>query len=173
MWSLLTRCKANCFRLYPLYPPLFACDSLTFRRGTHSRDTFLLTCFGISKPVFGINAAYPTLNNNQPINQSYLDVGHTDDSAVKFLKCADHTAPPSELSTPTLIYRLNVVVWYWHWGVSCNNQGLMVRCEWVSDCCLTIIQHFSAISWREQVNFQWDDNEVRFVLAQHAELEFL
>jgi hypothetical protein len=63
----------------------------------------------ISKPVFGINAAYPTLNNNQPINQSYLDVGHTDDSAVKFLKCADHPAPPSELSTPTLIYRLNVL----------------------------------------------------------------
>ena len=26
----------------------------------------------------------------------------------------------------------------------------------------------SAISWREQVNFQWDDNHVRFVLDQHA-----
>ena len=24
--------------------------------------------------------------------------------------------------------------------------------------------------WREQVNFQWDDDEVRFVLDQHAEL---
>ena len=31
---------------------------------------------------------------------------------------------------------------------------------------------FSAISWREQVNFQWDDDEVRFVLDQHAELDF-
>jgi hypothetical protein len=31
---------------------------------------------------------------------------------------------------------------------------------------------FSAISWREQVNFQWDDDEVRFVLEQHAELDF-
>jgi hypothetical protein len=30
----------------------------------------------------------------------------------------------------------------------------------------------SAISWREQVNFQWDDDEVRFVLDQHAELDF-
>ena len=30
----------------------------------------------------------------------------------------------------------------------------------------------SAISWREQVNFQWDYDEVRFVLDQHAELEF-
>jgi hypothetical protein len=29
-----------------------------------------------------------------------------------------------------------------------------------------------AISWREQVNFQWDDDEVRFVLDQHAELDF-
>ena len=34
--------------------------------------------------------------------------------------------------------------------------------EWVSDCC---------ISWREQVNFQWDDDEVRFVLDQQAELD--
>jgi hypothetical protein len=38
--------------------------------------------------------------------------------------------------------------------------------EWVSDCC------FSAISWRAQVNFEWDDSEVRFVLDQHAELDF-
>ena len=44
--------------------------------------------------------------------------------------------------------------------------------EWVSDCCLTIIQQFlTAISWREQVNFQWDD-EAHFVLDQHAELDF-
>ena len=28
------------------------------------------------------------------------------------------------------------------------------------------------MSWREQVNFQWDDDEVRFVLDQHAELDF-
>jgi len=26
----------------------------------------------------------------------------------------------------------------------------------------------SAISWREQVNFQWNDDEVCFVLDQHA-----
>ena len=30
----------------------------------------------------------------------------------------------------------------------------------------------SAISWREHVNFQWDDEEVRFVLDQHAKLDF-
>jgi len=35
----------------------------------------------------------------------------------------------------------------------------------VSDCCLTPIHQFSAISWREQVNFQWNDDEVRLVLA--------
>ena len=44
--------------------------------------------------------------------------------------------------------------------------------EWVSDCRITPIQQFSAISWGEQVNFQWDDDEVRFVLDQHAELDF-
>ena len=30
---------------------------------------------------------------------------------------------------------------------------------------------FLAISWRKQVNFQWDNDEVRFVLDQHAELD--
>jgi len=30
----------------------------------------------------------------------------------------------------------------------------------------------SAISWWEQVNFQWDDDEVRFILDQHSELDF-
>jgi hypothetical protein len=34
-----------------------------------------------------------------------------------------------------------------------------------------IFSNFSAISWREHVNFQWDDDEVRFVLDTHAELE--
>ena len=33
-------------------------------------------------------------------------------------------------------------------------------------------QFFSYISWQEQVHFQWDDDEVRFVLDQHAELDF-
>jgi hypothetical protein len=37
--------------------------------------------------------------------------------------------------------------------------------------CLTsgLPSHFSVISWREQVNFQWDDDAVRFVPDQHAE----
>ena len=44
--------------------------------------------------------------------------------------------------------------------------------DWLTDCCLTLIQQFSAISWREQVNFQCDDDEVHFVLDQLAELDF-
>ena len=43
----------------------------------------------------------------------------------------------------------------------------------MSDCCLMPIQQFfSYIIAREQVNFQWDDDEVHFVLGQHAELDF-
>jgi hypothetical protein len=34
------------------------------------------------------------------------------------------------------------------------------------------LQLFSAILWREQANFQWDDDEVRFALDLHAELDF-
>ena len=32
--------------------------------------------------------------------------------------------------------------------------------------------NLSAISWRKQDKFQWDDDEVRFVLDQHAGLDF-
>jgi len=45
----------------------------------------------------------------------------------------------------------------------------------VSDCRLMPIQQFFSyicISWLEQVNFQWDDNEVCFIFDQHAELDF-
>jgi len=34
------------------------------------------------------------------------------------------------------------------------------------------LSNFSAVSWREQVNCQWDDDEVHFVLDQRAELDF-
>jgi hypothetical protein len=36
----------------------------------------------------------------------------------------------------------------------------------VSDCCLTPTQQFSPIPWREQINFQLDDDGVLFVLDQ-------
>jgi hypothetical protein len=43
--------------------------------------------------------------------------------------------------------------------------------EW-SDMSTHEFSNFSATSWWEQVNFQWDDDEIRFVLDQHAELDF-
>jgi hypothetical protein len=36
----------------------------------------------------------------------------------------------------------------------------------VSEWLLFNASNFSDISWREQINFQWDDDEVRFVLDQ-------
>ena len=45
---------------------------------------------------------------------------------------------------------------------------------WVSEWVIVVqrqLSNFTAISWREQVNFQWDDDEVRFVLDQHTELD--
>ena len=44
--------------------------------------------------------------------------------------------------------------------IGLNLQYLVVKCQ------------FSNCSWQEQVNFQWDDDEVRFVLDQHAKLDF-
>ena len=42
-----------------------------------------------------------------------------------------------------------------------------IRQDWVSDYCQ--LSKFSAISyaWCEQDNFQWDEDEVQFVLDQH------
>ena len=45
-----------------------------------------------------------------------------------------------------------------------DERKYITNCEWVSDCCLTPTQQFSAMSWREQVDCQWD--EVRVVLVQ-------
>jgi len=38
----------------------------------------------------------------------------------------------------------------------------------VGDCRLTPTQKFSTMSMREQVNFLWNDDEVRFMLDKHA-----
>jgi hypothetical protein len=38
---------------------------------------------------------------------------------------------------------------------------------------LLFYAYFSAISWWKQVNFQWDDDEARLVLDQHALLDFI
>ena len=50
------------------------------------------------------------------------------------------------------------------------NKQTNERSEWLLFDANAAI--FSAISWREQVNFQWDDDEVVFVLDQQAELDF-
>ena len=47
--------------------------------------------------------------------------------------------------------------------------------ERASDCCLMPIQqvfNYICISWREEVNIQWEDDQICFVLDQHTELDF-
>jgi hypothetical protein len=61
--------------------------------------------------------------------------------------------------------------------MECERRGICTfvhrfsESEWV-----IVVQcqfsNFSAISLQDQVNFQWDDDEVHFVLDQHAELDF-
>ena len=66
-----------------------------------------------------------------------------------------------------------VFIWRSSWWkhFSCNSKSdleeeiytsFKYRSEW-----LLFNANFSAISWREQVNFQWDDDEVHCVLHQH------
>jgi hypothetical protein len=50
------------------------------------------------------------------------------------------------------------------------HQESTPRSEWVI-ITLRQLSNFSTISWREQVNFQWDDDKVRFVLDLHAQLD--
>jgi hypothetical protein len=44
--------------------------------------------------------------------------------------------------------------------------------EWVIDCCLTPTQQLFSLPWREQVNFQWNDDESRIVPDQHAYFDY-
>jgi hypothetical protein len=44
----------------------------------------------------------------------------------------------------------------------------MLNCEWVSDCRLTPTQQYFSYIMGEEFIFQWDEDEVRFVLDQHA-----
>jgi len=45
-----------------------------------------------------------------------------------------------------------------------------LRSEWLLLKCQ--LSNFSALSWGNQVNFPWDENEVGFVLDQHTLLDF-
>lgn len=47
-------------------------------------------------------------------------------------------------------------------SVGCDNMS-----EWVSECLAPTQQFVSTISWRAQVNFQWDEGDVCFALDQH------
>ena len=51
-------------------------------------------------------------------------------------------------------------------------ENIIRMSEWVSEW-LLLRQHsnFSAISWREQVNFLWEDDEFLFIL-EHTKLDF-
>ena len=51
-----------------------------------------------------------------------------------------------------------------------DGEEVIIMSEWL--LFNAKISNFSAISWREQVNFQWDDDGVHFVLDQHAWLDF-
>ena len=54
-------------------------------------------------------------------------------------------------------------------------QGFQWMNEWMNEWMIVVkcqFSNFSPISWREQVNFKWDDDEVRFVLDQNADLDF-
>ena len=53
-------------------------------------------------------------------------------------------------------------------GIEPNNYYLTTS-EWVLFDANSAI--FPAIFWREQVNFQWADDDVRFVLDQHTEFD--
>ena len=63
--------------------------------------------------------------------------------------------------------------------LTCINDGFWLFEEkWKFDIlhlpsdCQHQFSNFPVIPCREQVNFQWDDDEVHFVLDQHAELDF-
>jgi hypothetical protein len=61
-----------------------------------------------------------------------------------------------------LLRIVSVIIWNW-------SKRFKTRCERVS-VAYRQFSNFSAISWRGQVNFQSDNDEVRFVLEQHPEL---
>ena len=47
-----------------------------------------------------------------------------------------------------------------------------LKCEWVGDHCLTPNEQFFSYIMAWTSYFQWNDDDVRFVLDQHAELDY-
>ena len=56
--------------------------------------------------------------------------------------------------------------------LSMQHSGVRGKAGWFRKSEWLLFNANSAISWREQVNFQWKDDEIRFVLDQHVELDF-
>jgi hypothetical protein len=55
-----------------------------------------------------------------------------------------------------------------YWSSYCMVHVDLFNINCSSDCCLRPTQHFFSYIMGEQVNFQWDDDEIHFVLDQHA-----
>jgi hypothetical protein len=80
----------------------------------------------------------------------------------------------NEMMMSSALYKTNTLSWLFiglaHW-----NNSLRVDMSLHFGHIILIpsqpVCSFS-LSWREQVNFQWDDDEFRFVQDQHAELDF-
>ena len=64
------------------------------------------------------------------------------------------------------VYRLAISLFF-----LLSNLNIQILLKQLSEW-LLFNTNSAVISWREQVNFQWDDDEVRFVLNQYAELFF-
>ena len=60
------------------------------------------------------------------------------------------------------------IYFFWRFGKNFTWASKRVS-EWLLFNANSAI--FLIISWREQVNFQWDNDEIRFVLDQHDELD--
>jgi hypothetical protein len=49
-----------------------------------------------------------------------------------------------------------------------NIRGNITRASFVLSCQYS---NFPTMSWREQLNYQWDDDKIRFLLDQHTDLD--
>ena len=54
-----------------------------------------------------------------------------------------------------------------YWFISTWIDLIQYLSEWVIVVYRQLFSNFSAISWWEQVNVQWDDDEICFVIDQH------
>jgi hypothetical protein len=113
----------------------------------------------------------PSLNHND--QQSVI----TERAVFYFLKCiwtCLYSYTYTELAWVSECVSVWVSEWVSEWVGEWVSEWVSEWVRWVSEWVRCQFSNMSAtgISWREQVNFQWDDDEVRFVLDQHAEFDF-